>query len=1070
MIQTTKNHRLKEILSHNKIHARWIINKCLFELIQNYCFILLGGRRMKKMIRFRWVLLAIWIITTIFFVLNQPNIGQIVSKQGEATLNDDAPSKVAAEMLKSMSPLSGESLILVFNDENKISEEGMKAISDGIDRLNSEKEELGIKSILDPFSTPAAKDQMMSGDETTLLVQVTFDQGTRDKSTVIEQFEEATKDISVKHYITGETAIGSDYINTVNDGVDKSGVITVVFILVVLILMFRSVVTPVVSLLAVGISYICSMGVIKILIDVFDFPVTSFTQMFVILVLFGIGTDYHILLLNRFKEELSYGHSVDDAIVTSLKTAGKTIIYSGLTVFIGFLSLTFVQFPVYRAANAVAIGIAVLLIEILTLTPVFMKVLGEKLFWPSKTATGHKESRFWSKMSSASVKHPILSLVIVAAVLVPVILFNTTRLSFDSMADMDKDTPSIQGFQIIADKFGNGKAMPVTLVIQSEDGMDNNLDLATIDNLTNTLKAIEGVSSVAGPTQPKGEPIEDLYTSNQIQTVSEGLLSANDGLSQVSDGLNTINESLTVPDFSKLTELTKGTSDLSDGLLAVSGGLSQVEEGISKGADGASQLVTGITQLKAGITSIHDGVTTISENVTKIQKGYSSLGQGYQTIATTIEQLKQLELGMEASIANIEAKLPNDPDVITLKTMVAKLAQALDGLSQGITTANTNYDTLTSGLGQINTALSKVIASTSSTSDLVLGIAKLEAGAKALASGLEKGSAGQQLIVANMTKLSDGAVQVKDGVKTLADNLNALGSGMGALKDGIGASQDGLDQITQGITQGSNFLAQLTATKSFYIPEEALASDDIKLMLDTYMSEDRTYAKLTINLDTEPYADESIQMMDDLTQVVEYNLAGTSLDTAKFGFSGATANSADMSDMATHDITFTQFIVLISIFVLLLLVIRSFWIPVYIIGSLIVAYYSALSATAFISGILFDNPNGLAWNVPFFSFVMIAALGVDYSIFLMERYRENPELPAKEAIVQAAKNVGGVVLSAAVILSGTFATLYPTNLVVLMELAICVIIGLMLLSVVLLPVVIPALITLQGKLTAKTKN
>ena len=83
----------------------------------------------------------------------------------------------------------------------------------------------------------------------------------------------------------------------------KTEVISIIFILVV-ILVFRSPVVPIVSLLTVGISYLVSMGIIAQL-DQFNFPFSNFTQVFVVVVLFGVGTDYNILLYTRFKEELS---------------------------------------------------------------------------------------------------------------------------------------------------------------------------------------------------------------------------------------------------------------------------------------------------------------------------------------------------------------------------------------------------------------------------------------------------------------------------------------------------------------------------------------------------------------------------------------------------------------------------------------------------------------------------------------------------------------------------------------------------------------------------------------------
>ncbi|ADL53283.1 MMPL family transporter [Clostridium cellulovorans] len=1030
---------------------------------------------MKKILKHRWVILSIWIVATILFTINQPNLKQILNEKGEATIPDTEASIIASKMLDKMGTSKGDSLLIVFNDENKISDDEMKDIEKSIDRLNESKDRLQITNIIDPFKTTEAKDQLISKDETTILVQVSFEKGTRDNKTVINDFDKEIEDVKVKHYITGSLAINNDYTSDVGKGVDKSGIITIGFILIVLILMFRSVVTPIVSLLAVGVSYLSSMGIIGILIHQFNFPVTSFTQMFVILVLFGIGTDYHILLFNRFKEELSHGLSIDEAVVTSYKTAGKTIIYSGLTVLMAFASLSFVKFPVYRSANAVAIGIAALLIEIMTFTPLLMKILGGKLFWPSKNAEGHKESRFWGKAAEASVKHPVLSLLIVAIILAPTIIFNTTKLSFDSIKDLSTSNPSVQGFNIVVDKFGAGKVMQTTIVLENDEAMGNNEDLAVIDNLTEKLKKLEGIKEVYGPTQPKGEMIEDLYTNSQTKTVASGLSSTNDGVKKVKDGLTTMNNSLSIPDLSPVKDLSNGTGELQNGMDAITAGLSKINDGISQGVNGADNLASGIEQLKGadnlasgieqlkgGISKLNGGLQAISSNITKINKGYTDLGQGYKSLPVSIGEIKQFVTAMDTSITNLDGKFPGDPDVKALKETIEQLSKALDNLTKGINTANTNYDTLTSSLSKVNEQFQKIIEGTNSQSQLFTGINDLENGAKALSDGLKKGSAGQKQVIESMAQLKNGAGKIKTGQDALYDGLSKLSDGMTQLKDGLSKSSDGLNAISDGINKSDEFLTQLTSTKSFYIPKEAFDKAEITKMLDMYMSKDRKIAKFTVTLETEPYADDSINLIKDINTFTENQLKGTKLSDAKVGIAGSTSASYDLKNIATHDITFTQIIVLIAIFILLIIVIRSFWIPVYIIGSLIAAYYTSLLATAFISKLLFSSAkDGLAWNVPFFSFVMIAALGVDYSIFLMMRYKEYNNLSQKEAIVIASKNIGGVVMSAAIILAGTFATLYPSNVVVLMELAICVVIGLFLLSFILLPIVIPALMSLS---------
>lgn len=566
-----------------------------------------------------------------------------------------------------------------------------------------------------------------------------------------------------------------------------------------------------------------------------------------------------------------------------------------------------------------------------------------------------------------------------------------------------------------------------------------------------------------------GEPIDNFYTSTQTKTVVDGLGSANDGVGKINDGLKQIDNKLTVPDFSAVKQLSSGTGTIENGMGAVTDGLRKINAGIDKGASGADKLTAGISQLKSGVTAINGGLQSISTNMNQIQQGYVSLGLGYKTLPGSISQIKQLVTAMSGTVALIEAKLPGDSDVATLKGLLAKLSQSMDSLSTGINTANENYDILTSALAKLNDGIKTIIASTSSNSPLVMGINELEKGGASLAAGLRQGSAGQATVISSMAKLKEGTSKIKTAQDTLYTGLNSLSGGLTQLKDGISKSQNGLGDIYSGINKSNAFLTQLTGTKGFYIPNEAFKTADIGKMFDAYMSKNRKLTKLTVNLETDPYSAESIKVIDELNVLVKNQLNGTKLSDASYGIAGVTANTNDLNNIATHDIAFTQVIVLACIFILLVIVIKSFWIPVYIVGSLLTAYYAAISVTAFLTTKLFTGMDGMSWNVPFFSFVVIAALGVDYSIFLMTRFKEYPDTNPRDAIILAAKNIGGVVMSAAIILAGTFATLYPSNIHVLMELAISVVTGLLLLSTVLLPIVIPALVSVEEKILEKSK-
>src|SRR5690606_37795239 len=152
-------------------------------------------------------------------------------------------------------------------------------------------------------------------------------------------------------------------------GLKKTEVITVILIFTLLLIVFRSFVTPFIPLLAVGISYLLSQSLVAFFVDWFEFPVSNYTQIFLVAVLFGIGTDYCILLLSRYKEELQTASTVEDAIVNTYKTAGRTLFISALAVLIGFSAIGFAQFPIFKSAVGVAVGIAVLLIVLYTVIP-----------------------------------------------------------------------------------------------------------------------------------------------------------------------------------------------------------------------------------------------------------------------------------------------------------------------------------------------------------------------------------------------------------------------------------------------------------------------------------------------------------------------------------------------------------------------------------------------------------------------------------------------------------------------------------------------------------------------------
>nr|WP_249310321.1 MMPL family transporter [Bacillus sp. FJAT-49736] len=983
----------------------------------------------------------------------QPDINAILRQKGQQGTSSSSPSVQADKILKKMDTTKGTNNLIVFYDKNKISNDEMQKIGDAVQSIRDSQKELGVTDMIDPFNMPDAKSSLLSKDETTLMVSFKLDKKGREVDDIKKQLDSKLTKVPTEHYLSGEEFINNDYLKASQAGVEKSAALTVIFILVVLILAFRSVVTPFISLIAVAFSYLVSMGIAAQLIDKAGFPITSLTQMLLVLILFGIGTDYNILLFNRFKEELSHGHSVDQSIINTYQTAGKTIAYSILTVFIAFLALVFSESPIYKSGVVVVIGVTILLLEILTFTPFIMKVLGKKMFWPSKSVGGHKENKFWGGTSSFATKHPVIVTIIIVLIIAPMVYLHQEKLNFDTVGELGNKYPSSKAINLVANHFGKGQAMPATVVIENNKALDNNESLAVIDHLTDELRNVKGVKKVLSVTQPQGSKIDDFYVDSQMGSVTGGISKTQDGVDQIHDGLKEAQEKLGSADFSKVNDMVDGTAKLQDGMTALTDGLKQIQAGLDDGSSNPQTISSGLATIETNLSKMSSGVSILADNYGKMQGGYKEMGNHYQEAAQALlgvkSALSQMQLMVNA-LGNSYADSNKDANYQALKQTMDQLSVSLSPITpEGIQALNKNYNTVTSGFATANKNLAQ----------MGTGLSQMADGLKKLKDGLGKASNGINTIVTNMNEVNGGLGQMKTGQQQLADGLN----GFSVFGDKLSDVNGGLKQISDGLGKTNGYLTQLHTNKSFFLPKEALTNNDFKKSLDAYMSDDRKITKMTVVLSHDPYSNEALTTINKINKTVSSGLNGTALSDAKSGTAGSSATTNDMNDVLSRDLNKTTIIVIIGVLLVLFFVIRSFWTPVFITASLVGAYYAAMFLINYIFIDLLGY-EGISSFVPFFSFIIIVALGVDYSIFLMMRFKEYQHMSQKEAIILASKHTGGVIISAVIILGGTFATLMPAGIVLLSELAIAVITGLILLCFILLPIFLPALIALPEAL------
>lgn len=1030
---------------------------------------------MKLIIKQKWFVIIAWILVAAGLFMAAPNMAELVREKGQITVPDEYSSTLAGKIMDEVREQEGggdeTQVALVFHSEKKLTQAEIKEAEKAIRELEDSSEEIGITDILTHFNEESLKEQLVSEDGKSILTSVTVSWNDREPSEVSKLLYETIEDVEVDHYYTSQWLINEDLMTSSEEGLKKTEGITVVFILVVLLLVFRSVIAPIIPLLTVGMAYLVSQSIVAMLVDRLDFPLSNYTQIFLVAVLFGIGTDYCILLLSRFKEELAHHESVADAIVATYKNAGRTVFFSGIAVMIGFAAIGFSQFILYQSAAAVAIGVAMLLLGLFTIVPFFMAVLGTKIFWPSKQSAEHGESKLWGTVGRFSLARPFLSLLIVAAVCVPFLVAYDGELSYNSLDEISGDVNSIKAFNAIADSFGPGESMPTQVILKNDERMDSAEYIELAERISSELEKVDLVDTVRSVTRPTGEPIEDFFVSKQAETLGSGLGEGKEGLDKISEGLQEAESELSksAPELDGaadgINQLIDGTTEIKSGLGEIQTNLAKIENGIRQGSAGSDQIQVGLAEAKAGAEALLAGYQELQGKYVEMQAGLAQLEDGYKQAGDGIDKLSggitQANGQLFGYLENRDETLKADQNYQEIKGQLTYMQTELATASAGLNQLNQKLPLITGGLAKANEAFAGALTKQA---EFGPGLQQLIDGIEQQQAGLNQLADGQGKIVDNFPKLTNGLTGINAGQQQLLAGFGGLGGQLEQLTDGLTQSTDGLNQVSEGLGSAQEYLDGLAESDSngLYLPADVLESEDFTQVFDVYMSNDRKVMTMDVIFEANPYSNDAMAQVAEIEEAVERATKGTKLENADVAIGGITSTNADLDTMSGQDYSRTVILMLLGIGIILVFLFRSIIMPIYIIGSLILTYYTAMAVNEVIYVDILGY-SGISWAVPFFAFVILVALGVDYSIFLMDRFNEYKNLSISEAMLLSMKKMGTVIISAAVILGGTFAAMMPSGMMSLLQIASILLVGLFLYAFIMLPLFIPVLVKNFGE-------
>ncbi|WP_163653655.1 MMPL family transporter [Listeria sp. PSOL-1] len=1045
---------------------------------------------MKQVMRFKWLVAIFWIILVAVLAFTAPNMNDLVRENGEIKLPDGYASSIAKKLQKKHdSNKEGEQYLAVYTSNKKLTKDDFKQIEKKLTSIEQNKAQYHVTEMMTSFNQPDSKDQFIAKDGKTMIASLTIDASNKSVKKIRSDLDKKMEIKGISHYLTGNALIQEDVIQGSEDGLHKTEGITVVFILVVLFLVFRSVVAPLIPLLTVGITYLASQSIVAFLVKYLGFPVSTYTQIFMVCIMFGIGTDYCILLMSRFKEEFGAKGNAPDAIVTTYKTAGKTVIYSAIAVLVAFVSLYFVQFDLYRSAVAVGVGIVVLLLGLYTIVPFFMVLLGRYLFWPLSKNIEHKENKLWGFAGSFAFARPLIALLIVAIITIPPIILYTGQENFNSLDEISDKYPSKKGFEIVSDRFGAGKVAPTQIFLENDDNMKTGEYIALIEKISSDLAGLKNVDMVMSASRPAGERLKDIYVNNQASGVHQGVNKANDGIGQVQKGLNSASQQLdkSTPQLNQAVSgidgLQNGTDQTKNGINNLQKAFTQISTGIKQGAAGASDLKDGVkkaraelTKLRSGEKAIQSGYRQVQQNLTKVANGLNQIGGSNQPAIDT----SALENQMKKVAASYQALAKEHPELATDSSFVqlGKNIQGLNGatsqfqqnLQKQMSTMKTqlqqlnqNISSLSSAMKQLNEQSTQIANGLDSFDS---GLAQLEQGLNQLETGLNQTAAGQDQAISKMPQITAALDRISTGQNELSKGFSSMGSQIGQLTSGLKDGASGLGQVKTGLNSANSLISDWSkepyANSGIYVPDQLMQNKNYQKALEQYISNDGKLATINVVLKENPYSNQAMKAMDQINDRLDASLKGTKLENAHIGIGGMTSMNHDTKQMSSADYHLVLIVVLASVFVTLVLLLRSIIMPIYLIASLVLTYFTALGFTEIIF-VRMLGQNGITWAAPFFGFVVLVALGIDYSIFLMNRFNEYVGMPIKERMILTMKNMGGVIFSAVIILGGTFAAMMPAGVLSLLIIATIVLIGLVLYALVILPLFVPVMVKLFGR-------
>lgn len=895
-----------------------------------------------------------WIGIAVVLSLFVPSL-EVVGQERSVSLSpNDAPSVVAMKRIGHAfnEGETDSAAMIVLEGDQPLGDDAHKYYDAMIRKLRQDKHVLSVQDFWgDPLTAAGA--QSNDGKAATVQVNLAGNQGEPLATESVEAVRKIVNSVpappGVKTYVTGAAALAADLHHSGDRSMLKITLTTVAVIMIMLLFVYRSIVTVILLLVTVGFELTAARGAVALighfgLIGLSTFAVSLLTSLAI-----AAGTDYGIFIIGRYQEARQAGEDRDTAFYTMYRGTAHVILGSGLTIAGATFCLSFARMPYFQTLGVpCAVGMLVAVAVALTLGPAVLTVGSRFGLFDPKRKLG---VRGWRRVGTAVVRWPLPILAVTCAIaLIGLITLPGYKASYNDREYLPSFIPANAGLAAADRHFSQARMKPEILMIQANHDMRNPADFLILDRLAKGIFRVPGISRVQAITRPDGTAMDHTSIPFQMSMQSAGQMQS-----------------------------MKYQRDQMDNMLKQADEMTKTIATMQRMYDLMSQLVATTHRMVGDTVEMQQITNELRDRIADFDDFWRPIRSYFYWERHCFD--------------------------IPICWSIRQIFDALDGVDQ----ITDKLDTLVGDIKDLDRLMPQMIA------QFPPMIATMQ---------------NMRTMMLDMHSTMSGIFAQMD---EMSDNATAMGHAFDAAKN----------------------------DDSFYLPPEVFKNKDFQRAMKNFLSADGKSARFIILHRGDPASAEGIASIDKIRTAAEESTKGTPLEDAKFYLAGTGAVFKDISDGAKWDLVIAGISSLCLIFIIMLILTRALVAAAVIVGTVAIS----LGASFGLSVLFWQHILGiqLHWLVLAMSVIVLLAVGSDYNLLLVSRFKQEIHAGLNTGIIRSMGGTGKVVTNAGLVFAFTMASMTVSDVRIIGQVGTTIGLGLLFDTLIVRAFMTPSIAALLGR-------